>query len=451
MAYGNMHIPESVCAVLCALEAAGISAYPVGGCVRDFVLGETPHDFDIAAEADPAELCRAAKDFHTVDAGLDFGTLKIISDGDEVEVTCCRSDGQYSDRRRPDSVLYTKDILSDLARRDFTVNAMAFSEKKGVIDPFGGAEDAKKRIIRAVGCPEERFREDALRIMRALRFASVLDFEIEEKTALAIHELCPLLDEIAAERIFTELKKLLCGKNVFKVLMEYWDVICRIIPEMRPCVGFDQKSSYHIYDVYEHIAKSVELCPPDGTLRLAMLFHDIGKPYSFTEEDCGRVRHFKGHPKKSAEIAETVLCRLKADKATVRRVAFLIKYHDERPAPEKKVLHRYLLNVGFDGARELFKIRRADIAAHSQKALSELENIESEEKIVSELERENACIKTADLEIDGSRIIELGAEKGPAVGEILEHLLNCVANGEIENRKSDLERAAEKEISRHRH
>lgn len=436
----SMNIPEDVTAVLRVLEAHGIPAYPVGGCVRDYVLGTEPHDYDIAAEATPEELCRAAEGFRTVEAGLSFGTLRIISGKTEVEVTCCRSDGTYRDCRRPDSVVYNKSLSDDLARRDFTVNAMAYSKKDGVIDPFGGRADAENKIIRAVGDPAARFREDALRIIRALRFSSVLGFEIEESTAAAIHSLHGLLDNIAAERIFSELKKLLCGKNVFDVLMKYSDVFCRIIPEMTPSVGFDQKSPYHIYDVYEHIARTVALCPPDEILRLTMLFHDIGKPYSYTEEESG-VRHFKGHPEVSAEITEKALRRLKADNATVEKTVFLVKYHDVRPEPTERSMRRYLIKTGFEGARLLFQVRRADTLAHSEKSMAELEKIELEEEITDKLERENACIKISDLAIDGRDLMEMGFGEGPLIGEILSYLLNAVADGKCENKAAALKSA----------
>ncbi len=437
----SMNIPADVMDVLQALEEHGIPAYPVGGCVRDYVLGKEPHDFDVAAETTPEELCRAMEDFRTVEVGLSFGTLRVISGESVVEVTCCRCDGTYRDCRRPDSVVYNKKLSDDLARRDFTVNAMAYSEKDGVIDIYGGREDAERRLIRAVGDPETRFREDALRIMRALRFSSVLGFEIEEKTAAAVHSLRFLLKNIAAERIFTELKKMLCGENVLDVLMKYSDVICEIIPEMAPSVGFDQKSVYHIYDVYEHIARTVAAAKPDETLRLTMLLHDIGKPLVYTEEESG-IRHYRGHPEKSAEMAETVLRRLKADNATTDKVLFLIRYHDVRPASTEKSVHRYLTKVGCEGAKMLFDVRRADAAAHSEKSFADMAAIDEQEEIVEKLMREGACIKISDLAIGGGEILKLGVTPGPAVGEILAHLLEEVADGAIENDPEMLKNAA---------
>lgn len=430
-------IPEDVKKVLRTLEENNIPAFPVGGCVRDLVLGKVPHDIDVAAEATPEELCLAMKDYKTVDVGLSFGTLRVISGETLVEVTCCRSDGTYRDCRRPDSVLYNKNLADDLARRDFTVNAMAYSPEGEIIDLFGGIEDAGNKILRAVGDPETRFREDALRIMRALRFASVLGFDIEEKTAAAVHSCRELLKNIAAERIFTELKKMLCGENVFRILMDYSDVICEIIPEMTPSVGFEQKNPYHIYTVYEHMAKTVEACPENEVLRLAMLFHDIGKPYVYTEEDSG-VRHFKGHPIKSAELAEAVLRRLKADNAAVSLVSFLVSYHDTRPEPTEKSMRRYLIKTGYDKARLLFAMRRADTLAQSEKSLPELERIALEEKITDKLEKENACIKISDLEIGGRDIISVGIAPGPMIGEILTALLEALADGECENSRDSL-------------
>ena len=368
-----------------------------------------------------------------MDVGLSFGTLRVISGDTVVEVSCCRSDGTYRDCRRPDSVVYNKSLSDDLARRDFTVNAMAYSEKDGVIDLFGGMEDAEKKLIRAVGDPETRFREDALRIMRALRFSSVLGFDIEEKTAMAVHSLAPLLKNISAERIYTELKKMLCGKNVLRVLLDFADVMCVIIPEMEPCVGFDQKSPYHIYDVYEHIARTVEQSTENETLRLTLLLHDIGKPYVYTEEESGR-RHFPGHPEKSAELAREILRRLKADNETTARVTGLIRYHDIRPEPTEKSMRRYISKIGFDETFLLFEVRRADALAHSDMCLPDLEKIEAEKKIAEKLKEEEACVKISDLKISGKDILETGVSPGPLVGEILAYLLDRVVEGELENK-----------------
>lgn len=435
-----MNIPRDTANVLSALELHGIKAYPVGGCVRDFVLGKVPNDFDIAASATPDELCHAAEaaGFRTVDVGLSFGTLRFISGESVIEVTCCRSEGDYRDCRRPDSVVYTKDIRTDLSRRDFTVNAMAYSKDEGIIDLFGGIEDAKNKIIRTVGLPEDRFREDALRILRALRFSSVLDFDIDADTKAAIHALYPLLTSIASERIYEELKKLLCGKRAVSVLSEFSDVICEIIPELSPAVGFEQRNPYHIYDVYTHSVKAVGFCPEnDFTLRLCALLHDIGKPCTCTEDEKG-IRHFKDHPEKGAEIAKKVLHRLRADTKTVNEICDLIKFHDVRPLPTERDMHLYLLKTGFPLAKRLFALRFADLRAHAPICEKQLAELKEEERITAYLEEKNACVSLSQLNINGKDIIKSGIAAGPRVGEILNSLLIMVAEGKCENEKNSL-------------
>ncbi|MBQ8063719.1 MAG: tRNA nucleotidyltransferase, partial [Clostridia bacterium] len=283
----NLSLPGPVETALSLLEAGGFEAYVVGGCTRDSLLGTVPEDWDITTSALPEQTLEVFRDYRTIETGLQHGTVTVRIDKTNLEITTYRVDGKYEDSRHPDAVTFTRSLSEDLARRDFTMNAIAYSPTRGWKDLYGGAEDIEDRLIRCVGDPETRFTEDALRVLRALRFSSVLGFEIEGKTADAIHALKDRINFVAYERIAVELLKLLCGKNVYRVLQDYRDVFAVILPEMEPCFDFEQHNPWHIYDVYTHIAKSVEAVRPEPELRLAMLLHDIGKPETFFLDEKG--------------------------------------------------------------------------------------------------------------------------------------------------------------------
>ena len=437
--------PEDIKKLLLHMEKKGICAFVVGGAVRDMIMGRAPGDYDIAAECTPEELIAAFEGFSYFDTGIRFGTLNVFSGDRYVEITCCRYESGYSDLRRPDNVEFCKDIEKDLARRDFTVNAIALSVDGTVIDPFGGREDIERKIIRCVGDPEVRFSEDALRIIRALRFSSILGFEIDGETSDAVKKMGHLLKSVSGERVFIELKKLLLGKDVLRVLIDYADVICEIIPELSKAVGHDQKNPYHIYTVYEHIARSVEAAPLDVDIRLCMLFHDIGKPETFFTDEKG-IGHFYGHPAVSRRMTEKILKRLKADNKTVEHVCFLVENHDVRPALTKKSIHKYVSKMGFDGARELLSVRRADVSAQSPDLYDRFEELTKVGEIIDELQAEGACTKIADLAINGNDLIDLGFGKGRAIGETLSFLLKKVVSDEVENEKEALLSLAKKKI-----
>lgn len=429
--------PAQVNELLFRLRGKGIGAYVVGGAVRDILMGRRPCDYDIAAECFPEELIAAFEDCKCVDTGIRFGTLAVFSGGELIEITCCRRESGYTDLRRPDSVSFCKSIEEDLARRDFTVNAIAMDMDGNIKDPFGGREDIENGIIRCVGEPHRRFSEDALRILRALRFSSCLGFEIEEGTREAIGELRCLMASVSGERIFAELKKLLLGDNVLSVLLRYKAEICTLIPELSDCVDFDQHNSYHIYTVYDHIAHAVAECPKDTDIRLAMLLHDIGKPPLFFIDEKG-IGHFWGHPELSEKMARKVLLRLKADNETVEHVCFLIKHHDIRPEATRRALWKYLTKVGYEGARELLHVRRADVLSQAPQYFYQLDDLLESERIICELEGEGAAIRISDLAVDGNDVINAGIEKGPRVGKILERLLEKVVKGELENTRESL-------------
>ncbi|MBE6714536.1 MAG: HD domain-containing protein [Ruminococcaceae bacterium] len=436
-------IPDDILLILSRLEAAGIGAYIVGGAVRDILMGNTPEDFDIAAETEPSTLTSVFSDRKTVDVGIRFGTLTVDTGKRLTEITCCRRESSYPDIRHPDSVEYTMDIVADLARRDFTVNAVAMDCRGKIYDPFGGIRDIEQRILRAVGEPSARFKEDALRILRGIRFSSTLGFRIESGTKSAIHCCRPLLTCVSEERMFCELCKLLCGDNVRDVLTEYSDEICTLIPELRPTIGFCQNNPHHIYTVYDHIALSVSLCKKDVVLRLAMLFHDIAKPAAYSTDNEG-IGHFKGHPHLSAVMAGNILKRLKADGDTVKKVCFLVEHHDIRPSATRKSLHKYLRKVGFRGAYDLLYIRRADLGAQSPDFHYLFEYLDESERIIKDLEKEGACISLDTLAVNGRDLINMGFERGPDIGRALDMLLSAVVREEAENRRDVLLRKAEK-------
>ena len=440
-----MIFPSYIAKIFSTLDARGIKAYVVGGAVRDMIMGKEPVDYDMAAECYPDDLLLAFEGERYFDTAIRFGTLNLITDRGIVEITCCRRETDYTDCRRPDSVEFCRDIELDLCRRDFTVNAMAMDKEGNVTDLFDGKDDIEKKIIRTVGDADVRFSEDALRIMRALRFSATLGYEIEDETKRAIHENAYLLKSISSERIFEELKKLIMGDYATQVLLEYPDVICKIIPELAPSVGFDQKNPHHIYTVYEHIVRSVGACPKDVNIRLCMLLHDIAKPLMYTEDDKG-IGHFYGHPDKSEEMARGILTRLHADSETVKKVCFLIKYHDTRPAATKKSLLKYLTKVGFDAALELIDVRRADLFAQSPAYHDQFEYLAESKRIIEELQNEGACISVMQLEIGGNDLIELGLSPGPQIGEILRELLKKVISESIKNERTALLKAARKMI-----
>ncbi len=429
-----MQIPSQITKALDILQSRGFKAYLVGGCVRDFLLNKTPNDYDITVNALPFETAECFKEFHVIKTGIKHGTVTVIIEKMPVEITTMRTDGEYKDNRRPQSVTFTGSIKEDLSRRDFTVNAMACGEDR-VVDFFGGREDLKNKIIRAVGDPYCRFNEDALRILRALRFASKLGFTIEEDTAKAVHELKHLLKNISAERIFTEFKGILQGKNAERIMTEFSDVICEIIPEIAPAVGFEQNNPHHIYDVYTHTLKTVENAEGEE-LKLAAFFHDIAKPVCKSEDAKG-IYHFYGHPEKSAEIANSVLRRLKCDNKTRQKVVTLIKFHDYRfPVTEKNV-KRLIYKTDFETAEELVKLKRADLYAQSPLYRSGDADLDKISEIICKLKEQKACLSLKDLKVTGRDIMDLGF-KDKKIGEILDFLLEQVIDGKTENEKNAL-------------
>ena len=439
-----MELPRTVSDLISRLEQAGFSAYAVGGCIRDTLLSIQPHDWDLCTSARPEEMQEVFRGEHVVEPGLQHGTLTVVIGHIPYEITTFRTDGSYTDHRHPDSVTFVRDVAGDLSRRDFTVNAMAYSPAAGLVDLFGGQEDLARRVIRCVGIPGERFREDALRILRALRFASVYDFSVDPETDKALRLLAPSMKNVAGERIREELLKLLCGPGAGRILRDYPDVLSVIIPEIAPMVGYDQQNHHHHYDLWEHTVQGVENIPAEPDLRLTMLLHDTGKPAVRTVDAQGEA-HYRGHQAASAGIAERVAGDLRCDRQTTDRVIRLVRFHDiplrtdtGEVNLDRSFLLRRLNRFGEKDLRALFMIHRADRIAtgHSSR---EREDARMAERMnaLDALLAENPCFTLKDLAVNGNDLKALGL-KGPALGEALQQLLEAVLDGRVINEKAHL-------------
>ena len=433
----DVQLPAGVSRALSMLEDAGYEAFIVGGCVRDALRGITPKDYDITTSALPEETKSVFRDYRVIETGIQHGTVTVMMEGMPLEITTYRTEGTYSDNRHPDSVSFTTSLREDVARRDFTMNAIAYSPVRGLIDHFGGAEDIRGGIIRCVGDPDTRFREDALRMMRGIRFASALGFAIEENTAAAIRENKERISAVSAERIRVELTKLLCGANVKNVLMDWWDVLGVVIPEILPMHGFDQRTPYHIYDVWEHTAVAVSETPPVTHLRLSALLHDIGKPPSFFTDEKG-VGHFYGHPAVSEKMAEEILARLKYDNVTRRRVVTLVREHDRIIEPTETAVKRALFRLTPEVFFNLLIIKRADNLAQSPNYRDRLATYDRIESMAQDILERNECVSVATLAVNGGDLIAIGMKPGKEIGEMLSLLLEQVIRGDLANDRDEL-------------
>lgn len=434
----EIKIPQEVQLILNILTAQGYEAYVVGGCVRDSLLGQKPQDWDICTSALPQEVKKAFNNFPVLETGLKHGTVTVMIEHELYEVTTYRIEGKYSDNRHPDKVEFIKNLEQDLARRDFTINAMAYNPKSGLVDCFNGLADLRNKIIRCVGKAEERFLEDGLRILRALRFASAYDFKIDKNTEEAIEAKKGLLSKIAVERIQVELNKLLCGPGVKRVLHQFAEVLAVIIPEILPMLGFGQNNPHHIYDLWTHTIESVAQVPQQKVLRLTMLFHDLGKPDCYTVDKKG-IGHYYGHSIISAEKAEDILQRLKYDRATINTVFTLVAKHDLDLLPQKKYLKPLLNKIGVENFRLLLEVQKADNKAkHPEAKIECLEKIREIEGLLEEIIRQEECFTLKDLAINGQDLLKLGIKQGPEVGTILNFLLQQVIEERVGNSKEEL-------------
>ncbi len=436
-----MFLPENIRTCIDALESAGFAAYAVGGCVRDSLLGLTPHDYDLCTAATPKQICDVFSNYRLVLAGEKHGTVSVVMDESLIEITTFRTEGGYEDNRHPGWVRFVANIEEDLSRRDFTVNAMAYSPRRGFADPFGGQEDLKNRCLRAVGHPVCRFTEDALRILRGVRFAARYGLTVEERTAQAMTELSPLMDNLARERVFTELCGLLPLVTA-EDLSRFHPILIQVLPELSPMVGFDQKSPHHAFDLYSHTAHVVENVSKDLHLRWAALLHDIGKPGTFYLDESGR-GHFPGHAKLSAELANNVLLRLKAPTALRQQVVSLIERHMTPLEPDKKLLRRRLGKYGIESTLDLLKLQQADFRSKGTK--EETDFFRQIRSLIDEIRSEDACLTVKDLAINGKDLIAIGFTPGPDIRKCLEGLLAAVQEDMLPNTRSSLLEAARKE------
>ena len=424
------------------LQQNGYSCYAVGGCVRDSILGREPADWDFTTSALPEEIEGVFADCRTLNFGKQFGTIGIMLDNDQFEVTTYRVDGDYTDSRHPDAVSFSDSLKDDLSRRDFTINAMAYNDTDGLIDCFGGLKDLQYGVIRCVGVATNRFAEDALRILRALRFASTLGFSIEASTSDAIISGRKMLSAIANERITSELLKLLCGEKVDFILRRYRNVFTVFIPELLGTFDFEQNTKHHNRDVYRHTVAAVKNIEPDPMLRTTMLFHDIGKPMSRTTDKHG-VSHYKNHPILGAAMTEEILRRLCLPRRFIDEVTTLIRWHDVRVKPDPIQIKRLLSELGADMIFKLFKVQLADIMAQSMYLREEkLATLSASKAETQRIIGSGECYNLRMLAVNGSDLIHIGITSGEKIGQVLHRLLDKVITGELENDKSVLIDAA---------
>lgn len=451
----KIKIPSGANEIIHSLQNNGYEAFLVGGCVRDSILGRPIHDYDITTSATPDEMMEVFKDKRIIETGLQHGTITIVIDGEPYEVTTYRIDGNYSDNRRPDKVTFTKSLKEDLKRRDFTINAMAYNDEVGLVDPFNGMEDIKYHKIQCVGKPEDRFAEDALRILRAIRFASQLDFVLEPNTDYVLHKVYQNLENISVERINSEFCKIAASSGFCVQMVLYRDVLSLFISEIKDMFGFQQNNPYHIYDVWNHTVHAVQAyecdCEPDLNPRdlitsLAVFFHDIGKPHCYQDGEDG-IRHFKGHGRISADMTDTIMKRLRFDNDTREKVVQLVYYHDATFEVGEKYVKRWLNKIGEEQFRRLLNVRRADIKAQAYtEQESRLQKIDNIEYILEEVLQKDECFSLKDLAVNGKDLIEIGYKPGKEIGEVLNNLLDSVISGEYINEKEKLLEIAERRL-----
>lgn len=432
----ELKAPEQVKTALRLLEHSGFEAYAVGGCVRDSLLGHAPDDWDITTSARPEETEAVFREYRLIETGLQHGTVTVILDGMPLEITTFRVDGDYLDARHPESVTFTRTLRDDLARRDFTVNTLCWNEKDGIVDLFGGTADLQNKILRAVGAPDKRFQEDALRILRGIRFAAVLGFTLEEETATSILRNRALLSAVAKERIRTEFGKLLCGQNAASVLERFHEVIEVFIPELCPLVGCPQNTKYHCFDVFHHTLTALENIPPAEIPRLCMFFHDFGKP-ACRRTDSNGTDHFKGHEQKSAELAEPILRRLRYDNHTVKTVTERIRIHDTKSAVTKVQAKKLLCKIGMENYRALMDIKRADCRGKADPHAID-EKLQKMDALLTEILENNECFSLKQLAVNGNNLKEIGIADGKTIHAVLEKLLLAVIEERCPNEKTAL-------------
>lgn len=439
-----MKLPKPVLFCIETLEQNGYTAYAVGGCVRDHLLGIKPHDYDLCTNAKPADICRLFAQYKLVHSGEKHGTVGVVIRRKVYEITTYRTEGGYADNRHPDTVTFVDDIQEDLARRDFTINAIAYSPSEGYLDPFGGYGDLQQRILKTVGIPEERFREDALRILRGIRFTARFGLRPDGATLFAMLMCTPMLDGLARERVFAELSGYLPVADAGTMTV-FAQTLAQVIPELRPCIGFQQNNPHHLYDVYTHTAHTLAAAPADLTVRMAALLHDIGKPACYTTDEKG-IGHFYGHEARSAEMANTVLLRLKVPTAFRKQVVLLIENHMVLLHADKKFLCRRCMKYGIDTVYKMLALQKADAIGTGTRTDADLAEFDRIAGLLDDLQQESSCLSLKELAISGSDLIRLGIAPGPAVGQCLNRLLEQVIEEVLPNDKEALLAAAAKTL-----
>ena len=441
----KINLPDDVQEIMSVIREYGATSYVVGGCVRDSILGREPHDWDICTSMLPGKLLVEfeEKGYRVIPTGLQHGTITVHLNGSNYEITTFRRDGEYSDVRHPDTVEFTSDLIYDLERRDFTINAMAYNPEEGLVDPFNGCRDIQNRIIRCVGNPDDRFQEDGLRILRALRFSCQLNFVIDETTGRAMLDNKELISNVSMERINTEFIKIINAEYVFSFpFYSYNKIISQFIPEVVPMVSFDQHNPYHYLDVFAHSCQVLTICRiynADLITKLAAFFHDIGKPHCYQDDKNG-IRHFKGHGKISADMTDVIMRRLKFDNDTRDKVVQLVYYHDASFEVGKKYVRRWLNKIGVDQFKRFLVLRRADIMGQSELNRDErLQKLDAVKVCLEEVLKEKPAFYVKDLEIDGKDVMKyMLMDECPEVGYWLKHILKQVIDGHLQNNREDL-------------
>lgn len=443
----KIEIPSGANEIIHSLQNNGYEAFLCGGAVRDSILNRSIHDYDITTSATPDEMMKVFKDKRIIETGLQHGTITILIDGEAYECTTYRIDGNYSDSRRPDSVTFTRSLEEDLKRRDFTINAMAYNDEVGLVDPFNGMEDIEHYKIRCVGRAEDRFSEDALRILRAIRFASQLGFVVDSDVSLNIHKMYKNLENISIERINSEFCKIAVSSDFCVQMVLYHEVFSLFIPEIKDMIGFQQNNPYHIYDVWNHTVHAIEYCESDDLVtRLAIFFHDFGKPHCYQDGEDG-IRHFKGHGRVSADMTDEIMKRLRFDNDTREKVVELVYYHDATFEVGKKYVKRWLNKIGEEQFRRLLNVRRADIKAQADMDQeTRLQKIDNIGYILDEVLQDDECFSLKDLAVNGKDLITIGYKPGKEIGEVLNNLLDSVISGEYINEKEKLLEIAERRL-----
>ncbi len=434
----KIDLPKVALLIIDTLEKNGFECFAVGGCIRDVLSGRKVSDWDFTTNATPDQIEECFSSYTTIDIGARFGTICVVIENKNYEITTYRTDGEYSDNRHPDKIIFSQKLEDDLSRRDFTINALAYNDRVGLVDLFNGLVDLEYGVIRCIGDADTRFSEDALRIMRALRFSSVFGYSIESKTAESISKNKELLSNVSVERILKEFSKLICGDHVDFILRRYKDVIAVIIPEISVMFNFDQKSLHHNKDLWRHTVSAIKNSPPDEIVRTALLFHDIGKPMTVFTDEQGHNRYIN-HEKLSAAMANTILKRLKYPNSFIFKVLVLIEHHGDKLLADKALIKTYLKDIGQETFSNLIKMKTADVLAQSQyKREQKLSDLSTVEKLFNEIVSNNECYSLKYLEVNGKDLIHMFDLTGEQIGQILDTLLDMVINSTVCNNKEQL-------------